>query len=77
MPKITETTTFEGTAIINIEYEDGSTWSGLKSAYDQMLAQAEQSTPIVTPVLEETAPVEEAPIEEAPVEEIPVEEETI
>jgi hypothetical protein len=26
--------------------EDGTTWSGLKSAYDEM--QAEQSTPIVT-----------------------------
>ena len=27
--------------------EDGITWSGLKSAYDEQQAQAEQSTPIV------------------------------
>jgi hypothetical protein len=35
-----------GDDIVIIENEDGSTWSGLKSAYDAM--QAEQSTPIVT-----------------------------
>jgi hypothetical protein len=29
-----------------VENEDGSIWSGLKSAYDEM--QAEQSTPIPT-----------------------------
>ena len=33
-------------AMILIEYEDGSSWSGLKSAYDKM--QTEQSTPILT-----------------------------
>jgi hypothetical protein len=28
-----------------VENEDGTIWSGLKSAYDEMLKQAEQSTP--------------------------------
>ena len=45
MPTITETTTHEGVAIINIQYEDGSLWSGLKSAYDEQ--QAALSTPMV------------------------------
>jgi len=30
-----------------ITNEDGTTWSGLKSAYDEMLQQAQQSTPSV------------------------------
>jgi hypothetical protein len=38
----------EGIECVVITNEDGTTWSGLKSAYDEMLAQAEQSTPIVT-----------------------------
>ena len=38
----------DGVECLIIENEDGTTWSGLKSAYDEMLAQAEQSTPIVT-----------------------------
>jgi hypothetical protein len=36
----------DGVECVIIENEDGSTWSGLKSAYDEM--QAEQSTPIDT-----------------------------
>jgi len=35
----------QGDECVIITNEDGSTWSGLKSAYDEMLAQAEQSTP--------------------------------
>jgi len=35
-----------GDECVIIENEDGSTWSGLKSAYDEM--QAEQSTPILS-----------------------------
>ena len=35
-----------GQECVVIENEDGTIWSGLKSAYDQM--QAEQSTPIVS-----------------------------
>jgi hypothetical protein len=31
-----------------VENEDGSIWSGLKSAWDEMLKQAEQSTPNLT-----------------------------
>jgi hypothetical protein len=31
---------------VSVTYPDGSTWSGLKTAYDAM--QAEQSTPMVT-----------------------------
>ena len=42
MPKITNSTTFEGIEIVTIEYEDGSGWSGLKSAYDEQ--QATQAT---------------------------------
>jgi hypothetical protein len=37
----------DGVECVIIKNEDGSTWSGLKSAYDEMLKQAEQSTPIV------------------------------
>jgi hypothetical protein len=37
-----------GVECVIIENADGSTWSGLKSAYDEMLEQAEQSTPSVT-----------------------------
>jgi hypothetical protein len=36
-----------GQDCVIIDNEDGSVWSGLKSAYDEMLAQAEQSTPSV------------------------------
>jgi hypothetical protein len=35
-----------GEECVIIENEDGSTWSGLKSTYDEMIAA--QSTPIVT-----------------------------
>ena len=31
-----------------VENEDGTIWSGLKSVYDEMLKQAEQSTPILS-----------------------------
>ena len=34
-----------GDECVTVINEDGTTWSGLKSAYDEMLAQAEQSTP--------------------------------
>jgi hypothetical protein len=34
-----------GEQCVIVHNEDGSTWSGLKSAYDEMLEQAEQSTP--------------------------------
>jgi hypothetical protein len=37
----------EGVECVIITNADGSIWSGLKSAYDEMLEQAEQSTPIV------------------------------
>jgi hypothetical protein len=43
----------EGVECVTITNEDGSTWSGLKSTYDEMLAQAEQSTPIVVEHLTE------------------------
>jgi len=36
-----------GEDCVVIKNEDGSIWSGLKSTYDEMLEQAEQSTPIV------------------------------
>jgi hypothetical protein len=36
----------EGQECVIIVNEDGTIWSGLKSAYDEQ--QAEQSTPIVT-----------------------------
>lgn len=35
MEKITHSTTFEGAEIVTIEYDNGSIWSGLKSAYDE------------------------------------------
>jgi hypothetical protein len=38
----------ESVECVIITNEDGTIWSGLKSAYDEMLAQAEQSTPSVT-----------------------------
>ncbi len=38
-------TNTNGDECVIITNEDGTTWSGLKSAYDEMLAQAEQSTP--------------------------------
>jgi hypothetical protein len=37
----------QGEKCVIVTNEDGTTWSGLKSAYDEMLAQAEQSTPSV------------------------------
>jgi hypothetical protein len=37
-----------GQECVIIQNADGSTWSGLKSAYDEMIAQAEQSTPILS-----------------------------
>jgi len=36
----------DGVECVIVKNADGSTWSGLKSAYDEMLT--EQSTPIVT-----------------------------
>jgi hypothetical protein len=36
-----------GDECVIITNADGTIWSGLKSAYDEMLKQAEQSTPIV------------------------------
>jgi len=38
MSKITEYTNEFGTKLISIQNEDGTTWSGLKSAYDEMIA---------------------------------------
>ena len=35
----------DGVECVMVENEDGTIWSGLKSAYDEMLAKAEQSTP--------------------------------
>jgi hypothetical protein len=35
----------DGVECVIIINADGSTWSGLKSAYDEMLKQTEQSTP--------------------------------
>jgi hypothetical protein len=37
----------DGVECVIVQNEDGSTWSGLKSAYDEMLKQAKQSTPSV------------------------------
>jgi len=34
-----------GEECVIIQNADGTVWSGLKSAYDEMLEQAEQSTP--------------------------------
>jgi hypothetical protein len=36
-----------GEECVIVTNEDGSVWSGLKSTYDEMLEQAEQSTPSV------------------------------
>ena len=36
-----------GEECVIIQNADATTWSGLKSAYDEMLKQAEQSTPIL------------------------------
>ena len=44
--KIENSFNLNGNGIVTITYEDGSIWSGLKSAYDEMIAA--QSTPIVT-----------------------------
>jgi len=44
MQKITEYTNDFGVEMISIKYDDGSAWSGLKSAYDEA-QQEEQSTP--------------------------------
>lgn len=41
-------TNLRGEECVIIENEDSTIWSGLKSAYDEMLKQAEQSTPSVT-----------------------------
>jgi len=38
----------EGIECVIITNADGSTWSGLKSAYDEQQAQAALSTPIVS-----------------------------
>ena len=38
-------TNTNGEECVIVTNEDGSIWSGLKSAYDEMLDQAEQSTP--------------------------------
>jgi hypothetical protein len=43
MPKLTEYTNRNEDALILVEYEDGSSWSGLKSAYDEQ--QAAQAQP--------------------------------
>jgi hypothetical protein len=34
-----------GIECVIVTNDDGTVWSGLKSAYDEMLEQAEQSTP--------------------------------
>jgi hypothetical protein len=44
MSQIIETTTHEGIKIINIQFEDGSSWSGLKSAYDAWVAEGNTAT---------------------------------
>lgn len=36
-----------GDDCVVVTNEDGTVWSGLKSAYDEMLKQAEQSTPMI------------------------------
>jgi hypothetical protein len=40
-------TNSNGDECVIVTNEDGTTWSGLKSTYDEMLAQTEQSTPSV------------------------------
>ena len=42
--KIENSFNLSGNEIVTITYEDGSIWSGLKSAYDEMLAQQEHLT---------------------------------
>jgi hypothetical protein len=41
-------TNINGNLCVIVENEDGTIWSGLKSAYDEILAQAEQSTPMIS-----------------------------
>ena len=40
MPKLTEYTNRNNDALILVEYEDGSNWSGFKSVYDEQQAAA-------------------------------------
>lgn len=47
METYTNTVGQECVIVIN---KDGSIWSGLKSAYDEMLEQAKQSTPLTNAV---------------------------
>jgi hypothetical protein len=42
--KITEYTNHFEVACVLVEYDDGSSWSGLKSAYDEMIAQSEATS---------------------------------
>jgi hypothetical protein len=42
--KITHSITFEGIEIVTIEYDDGSLWSGLKSAWEAEQAAKENGT---------------------------------
>ncbi len=42
--KITEYKNMFDVDCVLVEYDDGSSWSGLKSAYDEMIAQSEAST---------------------------------
>ena len=39
--KITEYKNITGIDCILVEYDDDSSWSGLKSTYDEMIAQSE------------------------------------
>jgi hypothetical protein len=41
--KITEYTNDFEMACVLVEYDDGSSWSGLKSAYDEMITQQEEN----------------------------------
>jgi hypothetical protein len=41
-------TNISGQECVIVTNDDGSIWSGLQSAYDEMLKQAAQFTPIVT-----------------------------
>jgi hypothetical protein len=52
MPKIINSKTFEGIEIVTIVNEDGTTWSGLKSAYDEQQAEAKAPK-----VVDEATPV--------------------
>ena len=50
MPTIINSTTLEGVEIVTIEYEDGSFWSGLKSAWEaQQAAQATLASELSNP----------------------------